>query len=99
MTMKTARRWSVAAAKAHFSALLELAEQAPQVVERRGKPVAVVVGAGDFSKIGELGSGTLFEARWKRFLNLSARVRAEGGAELEIPRRRPRRSPFERGAK
>jgi len=99
MTMTIGRRWSVASAKAHFSTVLAQAEQAPQVVERRGKPVAVIVGAREFSKIGELGSGTLFEARWKRFLDFSARLRAEGGAELRLPRRQPRRSPFGRIAK
>jgi prevent-host-death family protein len=97
--MTIGRRWSVASAKAHFSTLLAQAEQAPQLVERRGKPVAVVVGAREFSKIGELGTGTLFETRWKRFLDFSARLRAEGGAELRIPRRRPRRSPFQQKAK
>jgi prevent-host-death family protein len=97
--MSTSRRWSVAGAKAQFSAVLAQAEWAPQVVERRGKPVAVVVGAREFAKIGELESGSLFEARWRRFLSLSSRLRAEGGAELEIPPRRPRSSPFARRTK
>jgi predicted nucleic acid-binding protein len=38
--MTTGRRWSVASAKAHFSTVLAEAEKAPQVVERRGRPVA-----------------------------------------------------------
>jgi len=99
MTMTTERRWSVASAKAHFSTVLAQAEHAPQVVERRGKPVAVVVGAREFSGIGELGSGSLFEARWKRFLDFSAGLHAEGGADLKIPRRRARPSPFSRKTK
>jgi prevent-host-death family protein len=94
--MTAGRRWSVARAKAQFSAVLAHAERAPQLVERRGKPVAVVLGARDFSKIGELEGVTLFQTRWKRFLDFSSVLRAEGGAELEIPRRRPRPSPFQR---
>jgi prevent-host-death family protein len=89
----------VARAKAHFSEVLAQAEHAPQLVERRGKPVAVVVGAREFSHIGELESGTLFASRWRRFLDASSRLRAGGGAELEVPRRRPRRSPFGRKSK
>src|SRR5262245_31504497 len=96
MTMSTGRIWSVAQAKARFSALLAQAERAPQIVERRGEPVAVIVGAREFAKIGELEGGSLFEARWRRFLNVSSRLRAEGGAALEIPPRRPRASPFGR---
>jgi prevent-host-death family protein len=96
MTMSTSHRWSVGRAKAQFSAMLAEAEHAPQLVERRGKPVAVVVSADDFARIGKLESGTLFGARWRRFLDISSTVRGEGGAVLKIPRRRPRASPFER---
>ena len=38
---------SVADVKAHFSAYLKAAEQGPVIVTRNGKPVAVLVPAGD----------------------------------------------------
>jgi prevent-host-death family protein len=91
MTMsKRSHHWSVASAKAELSRVVEDAQRRPQVIERRGKPVAVVVGIGQYE------DGTA-GARWRKFLDASAELRAGGGAELEVPRRRPRTSPFGRG--
>jgi prevent-host-death family protein len=88
MTMSNrSNHWSVASAKAELSRLVEDAQQRPQVIERRGKPVAVVVAIDQF----EDSSGG---ARWRRFLDVSAEIRANGGAELDVPRRRRRPSPF-----
>jgi prevent-host-death family protein len=90
MTMSTrSNHWSVAAAKAELSRVVEDAQRQPQVIERRGKPVAVVVAIDQF----EDGSAG---ARWKRFLDVSAEVRADGGGELRLPPRGRRLPPFGR---
>lgn len=82
-------RWSVASAKAELSLLVESAQHRPQVIERRGKPVAVVMAIEQFEDRGA-------RARWRKFLAASAELRAQGGGELPIPPRRRRRSPFGR---
>jgi prevent-host-death family protein len=90
MTMSNRRNhWSVASAKAELSRVVEDAQRRPQVIERRGKPVAVVVAIDQF----EDSSGG---ARWRRFLDVSAEIRASGGVELSLPPRERRASPFGR---
>jgi prevent-host-death family protein len=90
MTMSSrSYRWSVASAKAELSRLVEDAQRRPQVIERRGKPVAVVVAIAQFE---EGGAAT----RWRRFLEASAEIRASGGGQLRVPRRARRASPFGR---
>lgn len=86
--------WSVAQAKAQLSTVLRLAESEPQVVESRGKAVAVVVGVADFAKVGDPVEGTLVGARWRRFLELSETIRQEGGGTLPRTQRTARPSPF-----
>ena len=81
--------WSVASAKAELSRVVEDAQKLPQVIERRGKPVAVVVAVDQFMD----SSGG---ARWRKFLHASAEIRALGGAEFSVPRRERRASPFGR---
>jgi prevent-host-death family protein len=89
MTMSRAARWSVAKAKARFSAMMERAADHPQTIERRGKPLAVVVSVDQFAA----SDGA---TRWQRFLEASAEIRRAGGAELSVPKRTSRRSPFSR---
>ena len=93
MTMNK-RHWSVAEAKAQLSTVLRNAEREPQIVESRGKPVAVVVGVGDFASVGDPEEGTLRASIWRRFLDLSEAVRAQGGGTLRSTERAPRPSPF-----
>ncbi|HEY8086543.1 MAG TPA: type II toxin-antitoxin system prevent-host-death family antitoxin [Polyangiaceae bacterium] len=80
-------RWSVAEAKARLSELMDEARKRPQTIERRGRPLVVVVSVDDFDDD---------QVRWRRFLELSEEIRARGGGELRLPRRGPRRSPFPR---
>lgn len=90
MTMSNrSNHWSVASAKAKLSQVVEDAQKRPQVIERRGKPVAVVVAIDQFMD----SSGG---ARWRKFLDASAEIRALGGAELSVPQRERRASPFRR---
>jgi prevent-host-death family protein len=81
--------WSVADAKARLSELLDEACKRPQTITRRGRPLVVVVPVEEFEDQGDA-------ARWRRFLDVSAEVRAAGGGEICVPRRTPRRSPFAR---
>jgi prevent-host-death family protein len=92
MTMSP-RTWNVATAKAELSRVLRRARRAPQVIERRGEPVAVVVGIDDYRRMADHDRSS---GRWKAFLELSAALRAQGGANLDLPPRRPRPSPFRR---
>jgi prevent-host-death family protein len=90
MTMsRRAQRWSIAAAKAGLSKLVDDAQEEPQVLERRGKPIAVVLAIGEYEDRGAT-------SRWRQFLDASAVVRREGGGKLRVPRRQRRASPFER---
>src|SRR5471032_149386 len=96
MTMKKAH-WSVAQAKASLSQVLSDASVQPQVIEKRGKPVAVVLSLQDYQDaIGDPDDGALKGTRWQGFLKASAELRSRGGATLAIPRRLPRPSPFGR---
>ena len=89
MTMSA--RWGVATAKAKLSRVIARARRAPQVIEKRGHAVAVLVGIDEYQRLAERGRST---ARWKTFLETSAALRSDGGVELEIPKRVPRGSPF-----
>jgi prevent-host-death family protein len=80
-------RWSVAAAKAELSRVVESAQREPQVIERRGKPVAVVIGFEQYE-------GVEAAERWRRFLEFSKETSAAGGGQLRVPGRKPRRSPL-----
>lgn len=80
--------------EAGFSALLVDAAVRPQLIDRRGRPVALVVGIDEFeamSRKAELGST---DARMRRLLESSAALRAGGGVTLRIGRRERRSSPF-----
>jgi len=79
--------WSVADAKARLSELMEQARERPQTIERRGRPLVVVVSVEQFEDSDDA-------ARWRRFLDASAQIRAAGGGDIRVPRRTRRRSPF-----
>lgn len=94
MTMKKTH-WSVAEAKASFSEVLVEAAVAPQVIERRGTPVAVVVSLEQYrASLGDPADASAMLGRWQAFLRASAEVRAAGGGTLAKTKRAPRRSPF-----
>jgi len=86
-------RWSIARAKAGLSRLVQDARERPQVIENRGRAVAVVLAAEEYERICETQRAA---DRWSAVLDLSAEIRADGGATLKIPRRVPRRSPLGR---
>jgi prevent-host-death family protein len=94
MTMKKTH-WSVAQAKASLSQVLQEAAAAPQVIERRGTPVAVVVSLDQYrASLGDPADASAMLGRWQAFLRASAAVRASGGGALARTKRVARRSPF-----
>ncbi|MBI3185623.1 MAG: type II toxin-antitoxin system Phd/YefM family antitoxin [Myxococcales bacterium] len=91
--------WSVAEAKAKFSEVLVRSREAPQVIESRGKPIAVVLPVEEYSQLkeraAERGPGAI--AAW---LAKTEELKREGELELRAPRRVPRSGrgdPFGRG--
>lgn len=91
MTMSRGR-WSIAAAKAELSKVVRRARQAPQVIENRGEPVAVVVGIDEYEQGSERRARA---AAWRGFLERTEAMVAEiGGIELELPPRTSRPDPF-----
>ena len=47
-------RWDATQAKRHFSQLLSDSAEGPQIVEKHGRPVSVVVSFDDFQRFREL---------------------------------------------
>jgi prevent-host-death family protein len=77
------RAWQIHEAKARFSELLRASvERGPQIVTRRGVPLAVLMSVEQWNAIHRSGAPTL-----KDFL-LAPHARTE---QLVPPRRRPRR--------
>ena len=94
-----ATRWNVARAKASLSELLRAAADAPQEIENRGRPVAVVLGIEAYRVLSERAARTDEAPRMREFLDASAELRRQGGAELELPPRTTRPSPFDQSRK
>jgi prevent-host-death family protein len=96
MTM-TKAHWSVAQAKASLSRVLADAALLPQVIERRGKPVAVVVSMADYQQaLADPAAAARRLGTWRAFLKTSSDLRAAGGVALAPLRREARKSPFGR---
>jgi prevent-host-death family protein len=96
MTM-TKAHWSVAEAKASLSRVLADAALLPQVIERRGKPVAVVVSMAEYQQaLADPAEASRRLGKWRTFLRTSSDLRAAGGATLALPRREARKSPLGR---
>jgi prevent-host-death family protein len=90
VTMSSSR-WNIASAKAQLSRVVRQARRAPQVLESRGKPVAVVLSIEEYDRVAEHEQQ---REGYQRFLRACEELRRQGGAELEIPPRRNRRSQF-----
>ncbi|WP_394822919.1 type II toxin-antitoxin system prevent-host-death family antitoxin [Pendulispora albinea] len=91
---KIAEAWKIADAKASLSELVREAERAPQRIENRGREVAYVVGAEEYRRLTDQAEKASDVARLRRFLQLSADLRAAGGADIKLPERGSRPSPF-----
>jgi len=86
-------RWNVADAKAHLSDLLRRAVEEVQVIENRGREV---VGIEEYRRLRAESERGAPKRGLVELLRFSEEIRAQGGAELKVPARRPRRSPFAR---
>jgi prevent-host-death family protein len=93
------RKWSVAEAKAQLSRVIADAEDETQVIESRGTEVAVVLGTAKYRELVALADKAKPKTRLEEFLALSRRIRDAGGAELEVPARARRKSPFGGGSR
>jgi len=91
----THHAWQVAEAKAKLSELLDDAAAAPQTIERRGTPVAVVLGIEAYRAATEQLRAAAAGTRMNVFLARCAELRARGGVTLRVGRRAARPSPFE----
>ena len=96
VTTNGPRTWQLAQAKAHLSELVDGAEVALQTIERRGTPVAVVIGIDAYEQATEALATVSAEGKMARFLAASAAIGAEGGAVLDVGKRQRRSSPFGR---
>jgi prevent-host-death family protein len=95
VTSKGRQAWQVAEAKAKLSELLADAATHPQVIERRGTPVAVVLGIEAYAAANAQLIESSVESRMARFLEHCAALRGRGGVVLRVGRRVSRPSPFE----
>lgn len=94
MTIK-GRPWNIARAKASFSELLRGAAVSPQTIENRGREVAVVLGIDEYRLLAERAARTDDVPHMGEFLEASAELRRQGGADLELPARTTRPSPLD----
>lgn len=89
-------KWSTAEARGNLSKLLHAADEEPQIITNRGRPVAVVVDAEEYEAFRRWResrpSATLADT-----LDDLARVCEEDGFSLAVPPRRDRPSGFAEG--
>ena len=90
----TMRKWNVAEAKSNLSQVLDRARSEPQVIQRRGREIAVVISVEDYQRLRVLEGKVAPRERLAEFLRFSQQVRRAGGAIIKPTARRPRRSPF-----
>jgi prevent-host-death family protein len=88
--------WNLAVAKARFSEIVERAQRKPQIIQRRGVDVAVVLSAKEASRLEELATPSV--RPMEEFLAYSAKLAASGDLSFSLPKRRATRgrgNPFE----
>ncbi len=86
--------WKVSEAKAHFSEMLDRAQTEPQTIENRGEGVAVVISLAEYRTLQNLREARKPSEKLMQFLRFTEQLREAGGAEIKLPKRRARRSPF-----
>jgi prevent-host-death family protein len=99
MTISPRSTWNIARAKASLSELLRDAAASPQTIENRGRAVGVVLSVDEFRRLVDRAAHADDDTGMRAFLSASAHLRDQGGAELELPGRSPRSSPFDRPRK
>jgi len=96
VTKKRRAAWGLAEAKARLSEVLERAAREPQIIKRRGRAVGVVVDIERFGETERRARAGSASQRMRAFLDISAAIREQGGVDLPMPKREPRKSPFVR---
>lgn len=90
----TKSHWSVSEAKARFSEVLDRAQAHPQIIENRGREMAVVLDVTEYRALQARAIDRTSTTRIAEFLRFCNALQSESGAELEIPPRETRPSPF-----
>ena len=88
--------WSVSEAKARLSEVLAKARKAPQLIESRGEPVAVVLSKDEFDRLRSL-EATRRPTELARLIEFTDQLKAKGDLEMKLPPRaleRERPTPF-----
>ncbi|MBI2565790.1 MAG: type II toxin-antitoxin system Phd/YefM family antitoxin [Candidatus Schekmanbacteria bacterium] len=88
-------RWSVSEAKARFSEVLDRARVQPQIIENRGKEMAIILDMSAYRRLQAHEAVAAQNTRIAEFLRTCKEIQEEGGAELELPPREVRSSPFQ----
>ena len=79
-------RWSVSEAKARLDELLTKARRAPQVIESRGEPVAVVISKAEFDRLRALEAETQ-PTPLARLLEFTDSLKLRADLTLDLPAR------------
>jgi len=82
------KRWNVAAAKAHFSSMLDESKHEPQVICRRNRPVAAVISMETYEQLTRKPRLTTAD-----MLQRLREIQKAEEAEIEIPARKDRVDP------
>lgn len=93
----TMSEWSIADAKARFSELVLRVRESPQRVTKRGREVAVVIGADEYARLLRATERSDHQPM-RAFLEAAEGIRAGSDLGLTAPARRRvrgRRDPFE----
>ena len=91
--------WSVSEAKAKLSEVLSRARKAPQQINSRGEPLAVVISQAEYDRLTELAQAKRPTAM-QSWLEACEELRREGPLDLALPARKARdwghrRDPFD----
>jgi prevent-host-death family protein len=86
-------KWQVAQAKQQLSEVLRKAEDEPQLIYRRDRPVAAVLGLGDLAEFERWREARSRRTLADRFAELR-QILEEEGYVLELPERRDRPNAF-----
>lgn len=89
-----ANRWNVTEAKAKLSEVLIRASREPQVIENRGRAVAVILSIQDYHDLKSRQTRAAPQERVAEFLRFTEHLREDGGAEIKLPKRAQKPSPF-----
>lgn len=80
--------WSVVSAKAKFSTIVENARKRPQIINKRNKPVAILMDIGDYKRM-ETASNSAVPSI-KSLISELHKIQKEEKVVIEVPPRQDR---------